>query len=201
MDISINSLPINSVKTLQIDLSQKPKRGSLKEKKNIEPKEKKKRVITNHSAWKFTDADLTDENQWKLLNEVYSMDKESEFERIHRWIVSQIKGKIYGYLGQDAEKREKIADPESAIAPNLSNILQKLVDSNIECFYCKGKVRILYEYVRDNKQWTLERINNKEGHHVNNVEIACLGCNLKRRTMFHERYVFTKQMTIKKSES
>ena len=66
MDISINSLPINSVKTLEIDLSQKPKRGSLKEKKKIEPKEKKKRVITNHSAWKFTDADLTDENQWKL---------------------------------------------------------------------------------------------------------------------------------------
>jgi len=195
MDISINSVPINSIKTLEIDLSQKPKRKSLKEKK-IEPKEKKKRVITNHFAWKFTDADLTDENQWKLLNQVYS--EYNECERIHRWIVSQIKGKIYGYLGQDAEKGEKIVDPETAIKPNLSNILQKLVDSNIKCFYCKEKVRILYEYVRDNKQWTLERINNKEGHHINNVEIACLGCNLKRRTMFHERYVFTKQMTITK---
>jgi hypothetical protein len=183
------------IKTLEVDLSQKPK---LKEKKKIEPKEKKKRVITTHSAWKFTDADLTDENQWKLLNEVHSTYTENEFSRIHRWIVSQIKGKIYGYLGQDAEKGEKIADPETAIKPNLSNILQKLVDSKIECFYCKGRVRILYEFVRDNKQWTLERINNKEGHHVDNVEIACLGCNLKRRTMFHERYVFTKQMSITK---
>jgi hypothetical protein len=26
------------------------------------------------------------------------------------------------------------------------------------------------------------------------VEIACLNCNLRRRTMYHERYVFTKQM-------
>jgi len=40
------------IKTLEVDLSQKPK---LKEKKKIEPKEKKKRVITTHSAWKFTD--------------------------------------------------------------------------------------------------------------------------------------------------
>jgi len=185
---------MESIKTLEIDFSQKPKRNSPK--KKIEPKERKKRVITNHSAWKFTDADLTYENQWKLLNEVYSHYNESE--RIHRWISSQIKGKIYGYLGQDVEKREKIVDPESAINPNLSNVLQKLIDSNIECFYCKEKVRILYEYVRDNRQWTLERINNKEGHHINNVEIACLGCNLKRRTIFHERFVFTKQLTIKK---
>jgi hypothetical protein len=45
-------------------------------------------------------------------------------------------------------------------------------------------------------QWTLERIDNDLGHNKNNVEIACLNCNLRRRTMYHERYLFTKELNI-----
>jgi len=182
-----------------------------KENKKIEPKQIKKRVITTHNAWSFTQDDLSAENQWILLNEVYSETVDSKTisentnkPREKQWLTSQIKSKIYGYLGQDVEKREreknKIVDPDGAIQINLSNILQKLVDSNLDCFYCREKVAILYETVRDPKQWTIERINNKEGHHFGNIEIACLQCNLKRRTMYHERYVFTKQMTIQKIE-
>jgi hypothetical protein len=69
----------------------------------------------------------------------------------------------------------------------------------MECYYCRKKVKILYEYVREEDQWTLERIDNKRGHNNDNVEIACLSCNLRRRTMYHERYVFTKQMNIIKT--
>jgi len=192
------------------------KKDSKKEKQNkkIEPKQIKKRVVTTHTAWSFTPDDLSNENQWILLKTVYSetlekykeniqiISEESLRNRKKQWLTSQIKSKIYGYLGQDIEKRQreknKIVDPPDAIQINLSNILQKLVDSNLDCFYCREKVSILYETVRDPKQWTLERINNKEGHHLSNVEIACLQCNLKRRTMYHERYVFTKQMTIQK---
>ena len=39
---------------------------------------------------------------------------------------------------------------------------------------------------------------NKIGHDIGNIEIACLSCNLKRKCMYHERYVFTKQMKIVK---
>ena len=53
---------------------------------------------------------------------------------------------------------------------------------------------MIYEEVRDPKQWTLERIDNTRGHNSDNVEIACLTCNLRRRTMYHERYILTKQM-------
>jgi hypothetical protein len=68
----------------------------------------------------------------------------------------------------------------------------------MKCYYCKESVVLLYEYVRDPKQWTLERIDNSRGHNKDNVEIACLQCNLRRRCMYHERYLFTKQMNIVK---
>jgi hypothetical protein len=59
-------------------------------------------------------------------------------------------------------------------------------------------VQILYEYVRESNQWTLERLDNDFGHNKGNVEIACLNCNLRRRTMYHERYLFTKELSIVK---
>lgn len=201
-------IPEKSSKTIiLLEPSIKKESKQSNQKKQIEPKPKQNRVITNHTSWNFTKDDLINEKQWALLNEVFFSEFESEpintnKTREKQWLTSQIKSKIYGYLGQDIEKRQreknKIVDPENAIQINLSNILKKLVDSNLDCFYCREKVAILYETVRDPKQWTLERINNKEGHHLSNLEIACLNCNLKRRTMYHERYVFTKQMTIQK---
>jgi len=199
-------IPENTTKKIIIQESPiKKESKQSNQKKQIEPKPKKKRVITNHSSWNFTEEELSNENQWELLNQAFFSETESlsyNSNRTYKWLTSQIKSKIYGYLGQDIEKREreknKIVDPENTIPINLSNILKKLVDSNLDCFYCREKVAILYETVRDPKQWTLERINNKEGHHYGNIEIACLNCNLRRRTMYHERYVFTKQMTIQK---
>ena len=59
-------------------------------------------------------------------------------------------------------------------------------------------VEILYEKVREPKQWTLDRIDNRYGHNKENVLIACLDCNVRRKTMYHERYAFTKQLNIVK---
>ena len=39
-------------------------------------------------------------------------------------------------------------------------------------------------------EWTIERIDNSIGHNKGNVEISCLNCNLRRRTMHYERYLF-----------
>jgi len=50
----------------------------------------------------------------------------------------------------------------------------------------------LYEYVRDPKQWTLERKDNSLGHTNDNVVLACLNCNIKRKCMHMERYEMTK---------
>jgi len=138
-----------------------------KEKKEIIPKEIKKRKITTTDIWYKT------ELQQKLIHQ-------------------QIKNKIHSYRSQDIEKN--ILDIENLA--DLSGVLQKLADCNHLCYYCKEPILLLYENVRDPKQWTLERINNKIGHVIQNVEIACLSCNLRRRTMKPERYILTKAIKI-----
>jgi hypothetical protein len=174
----------------KIEISLHPPKKS--EKKVKTKKEKSKRVITNDTKWKFSEEDLLYENQFKILCEVQrEYDSENPYQK---WMVSQIKHKIYGYSFQDGNK-DKFSEAEFV---DLSNVLQKLVDCKMECFYCKKKVKLLYEFVREECQWTLERIDNQLGHNTNNVEIACLECNLRRRTMYHERFVFTKQFSIKK---
>lgn len=174
----------------KIEISLKSPKKS--EKKVKTKKEKSKRVITTDSKWKFSEEDLVYENQYKVLCE---LQREYNAENpVHKFMVSQIKHKMYGYSFQDGIK-EKYC--ESSFV-DLSGILQKLVDSKMECFYCRKKVKLLYEYVREETQWTLERIDNTQGHNKDNVEIACLECNLRRRTMYHERFVFTKQFSIKK---
>jgi RNase P subunit RPR2 len=45
-------------------------------------------------------------------------------------------------------------------------------------------------------QWTLERMDNNKGHNNDNVVIACLDCNLKRRLQNKDAFLFTKQLTI-----
>jgi hypothetical protein len=161
-----------------------------KEKTKIIPKkEKSKRVITNHKSWQ---KDVAFETQYNILKEVKT--QYNDKNPYHKCFISQIKQKINGYFYQD-EKKDKL-NKDSFV--DLSNVLQKLIDSNMECYYCKKKIKVLYEYVREEDQWTLERIDNKKGHNIDNIEIACLSCNLRRRTMYHERYLFTKQMNIVK---
>ena len=88
------------------------------------------------------------------------------------------------------ENREK----NQAITPE--QIVEKLLISLYKCYYCKREVQILYENTREPKQWTLERINNNEGHTYDNCVIACLECNLKRRRTNKDAFMFTKNLKI-----
>jgi hypothetical protein len=155
-------------------------------------KEKQKRQVTTSAKWTFTENDLLFENQWKLINEIY---KNEIIHREHcQFIIKQINHKIYGYHSQDVDK--KLLCPEKFI--KFAEVLNLLLNCEHACFYCKEKVQVLYEYVRQPKQWTLDRLDNHFGHNSDNVVIACLSCNLRRKTMHHDRYVFTKQLVITK---
>ena len=39
----------------------------------------------------------------------------------------------------------------------------------LKCFYCKCNLSLLYQDVRQNDQWTLDRIDNTLGHNYNNI--------------------------------
>ena len=166
-------------------------------KKNIEKREKRKRIITETDKWQDyfvnKETDFNKDSQLQLLSSLSSLKDSDSDKKIH-FLREQIRQKIYNYYSQDMKKQ--LYNAENFIT--LEYILQKLNDCNLDCFYCREPVFLWYEIAREPKQWTVERIDNKIGHDIGNIEIACLSCNLKRRCMYHERYVFTKQMRIVK---
>jgi hypothetical protein len=73
-------------------------------------------------------------------------------------------------------------------------VLAALCACDLLCFYCAKPVMVVYEFAREPRQWTVERTDNSRGHTQDNFEIACLDCNLRRRTILQMRYVSTKSM-------
>jgi hypothetical protein len=167
------------------------------EKKVNTTKEKTKRVIVDSKKWTFTENDLNFENIIQVLNMIQKKEFENpEYSNIVKCIIQQLNQKINGYKSQDITKN--LLDLEKLV--DLENVLQLLIQSNLECFYCINKVKVLYEHVREPCQWTLDRIDNNYGHNKGNLEIACLSCNVRRRTMYADRYVFTKQLKLVKKD-
>ena len=139
----------------------------------------KKRVIA--SKWELEPAYFTTEKQLSLLKE--------DAEPLMK---TEIDHKISAYKQQDIVK--KVFTYEEFIT--FDYVKQMILECKLCCHYCKGDMLILYENVREMKQWSLDRINNFLGHNVDNVVISCLKCNLNRRNLNSDKFLFTKQMTI-----
>lgn len=150
-------------------------------------KERKKKNISHTVDWTESKAsELTrDEQLYVLLHS----DDESALAKIG---LRQIAIKLSSYKSQDLRKRIYNADK----FVTLESVVHALNESFLLCFYCRLSVQFFYEFRNDPRQWTLERIDNSMGHNIDNVEIACLECNIRRRTMYHERYSMTKQCVI-----
>lgn len=142
---------------------------------------------------KFIDDSIfEDKNQIVYINQLF-LDNDFQNKKL---LIREIENKLNSYKHQDIDK--KILNENKFI--NLSEVIEKLVSSKLKCFYCKNKLCIFYQNIRDEKQWTLDRIDNKLGHHNDNTLIACLKCNLQRRRQNMEAFKFTKQLKIKKIE-
>lgn len=159
-------------------------------------KERSKRVITETKKWTFTKEELEYDIQLGVLNTLVFLinitphDEKMVLTPAQMVVYSQIKTKLRSYKEQDAKKHKH--DPFKFVTPVF--ILNKLKECSMICFYCKEFTHILYEHVRDPKQWTIERLDNTFGHNCDNVVIACLSCNLRRRTTHFERYLTTKKL-------
>tara|TARA_A100001015_G_scaffold196074_1_gene218684 strand:+ start:120 stop:557 length:438 start_codon:yes stop_codon:yes gene_type:complete len=132
---------------------------------------------------------VDNKKELKQLNNLY-------FNKDKNDLLNFIKKKISGYKQQDIKKNK--LDKNNFI--NFDKTVELLVISKLKCFYCNRDMKIKYENCRDKQQWTLDRIDNDLGHNNDNVKIACLDCNLKRRRINMEKFVFTKQLKINKHE-
>ena len=106
----------------------------------------------------------------------------------------ELMNKLSNYKQQD--KRKKRYNSESFI--KLEELLEKLVVTKLKCNYCKDQCLLFYKNVREQKMWTLDRIDNNIGHNKDNVVISCLACNLQKRRRGEEAFKFMKQMVITK---
>jgi hypothetical protein len=108
----------------------------------------------------------------------------------------ELQKKLNGYMSQDKKKNRY--DEYTFIS--LHDLLEKLVESQMKCFYCEKEIYLLYQNSREPLQWTLERLDNNIQHKLNNIEISCLKCNLQRRNQNSDAFKLSKQMKIVKIE-
>lgn len=136
--------------------------------------------------------------QVKTINNLYMG---SQFEE-RNFILGELKAKINSYKQQDIKKDYH----EYANLITLDNVIEKLVSCKLKCYYCNKNMKLFFEKVRDEEQWTLDRLNNYDEHSNENTIVCCLKCNLQRRRKNSDKFLFTKQLEnniikIKKSDS
>lgn len=127
-----------------------------------------------------------------LLNKIYMGDEHLENNKTY---ISELNRKRSGYMQQD--KKCKIYHVDYFI--DFDSMVMKLVASKLKCHYCERDCLFLYNETGDNKQWTLDRIDNNLGHTDANTVICCLKCNVARGSINHDRFLESKQIrTIRK---
>jgi hypothetical protein len=154
---------------------------------------KKRQLITKYKLGeRFLNWDL----QLELLKEMHDNTNSSQNCNEKTILKQEIERKINSYKQQDLLKN--IYNPSLFI--DTEYIIQKLMNCNMQCYYCNCQIVVLYEIVRELKQWSVDRVNNNEGHNKENLVIACLNCNLKRRTTNSNKFLFTKQLNLIKMD-
>ena len=131
---------------------------------------------------------LKENNQNKWINKLYL----NETFKYDKFIIKSLKRKLNGYKSQDIKKNR--FNKKKFIL--YEELIEKIVVSKLLCHYCRGKCYLLSNKKRDEKQWTLDRIDNDIGHFTKNVVISCLKCNLQKRRRNDEHFKFAKQMKI-----
>jgi RNase P subunit RPR2 len=125
----------------------------------------------------------------RLIADDITLDERNFFKK-------EIKDKLDGYARQD--KENGIQGPDLSAIISLDATIELLLVSKMRCTYCRECCELIYKDVMAPRQWTLDRVDNDQGHSGDNVVLACLACNLQRRTMDAERFKFGKQLRIVK---
>ena len=190
---SNNILDINEQKT--INISGQNNKYQMKKLTKERSKDPKKREVSK--KWSFDEDNFNYDKQIKLINDISKINLENNIDDdIAKIAIQEINKKICSYKHQDIIKKK--LDVESFIDFNC--VIDKMIECELKCRYCKCEMSVLYDITREMKQWSVDRIDNDKGHNKDNFHLACLDCNLKRRRRTDEKFLFTKQLSIVKKE-
>jgi len=157
--------------------------------------EKKVNKRVPSQKWLFSIDNFEYLNQIKMINDI-SNNNYNYINEVSKIAIQEINKKISGYKQQD--KLKKKLDENTFLT--FESIINKMIECELKCRYCKDEMNVLYDISRETKQWSVDRINNDLGHNINNFHLACLDCNLKRRRRTDEKFLFTKQLNIIKQD-
>ena len=165
----------------------------IKGKHNINALNKQKGIISKRTETEILDEIdkeyfFNTENHISILSQLYF---EQEFKN-SQYVIREMNKKINSYKNQDKKKDRLLLDEFIT----YDELIDKLLKSNLKCYYCKKKVKLLYDDVRDYDQWTLDRIDNDIQHTNENTVICDLKCNLERRRKDDELFMNDKQLKI-----
>jgi hypothetical protein len=116
-------------------------------------------------------------------NRYHFLEKKSSVLLLHPASIVQ---KRSGYRQQD--KKRGIDCEEKFVS------LEYLMSLPAICYYCKEGVLFDYTICREKKQWSLDRMDNVQGHIMDNVVMSCLDCYLLNRRTPTSAYLQEKAM-------
>ncbi len=157
-------------------------------KRNIDSLSNKKKKRLESEKWENKDLLLDNKKQINILNKLYLKENYKGIDNVKK----SIERKIKGYENQDIKK--EILNNKKLIT--YKDLLEILVISKLKCHYCRCDCLLMYDNIREKKQWTLDRLDNEQGHNRDNVVVSCLECNLKKGTIDDKKFRFAKQMRI-----
>lgn len=138
-----------------------------------------------------------------LINYIKNNNELSTHIKLCIFIIQEIERKSRSYKSQDIQKKQKRQDEtvyNSTKQINTFDIIDKLYNTRLKCYYCDEYTKLYYTNIRNNKQWTLERLDNKKGHWNDNCVISCLSCNIRRGIMDEQRFMMTQKLKIIKQD-
>jgi hypothetical protein len=198
MNLNTEKVDPNIKKIIIEEPTDKLRKGKeAKETKEINFKKEVKYKIET-KTWGLNEEELTYSVQLDTLNKILSVlnnetnDKTKTKDKYTSMFISHIKEKIGSYKQQDILKKKF---NEGAFI-DFHGTIDLLKECELKCYYCSTETYVLYEKVRESKQWSLDRIDNNIGHNKGNLVISCLECNLKRRRTNKDKFLFTKNMKI-----
>jgi NAD-dependent dihydropyrimidine dehydrogenase PreA subunit len=124
------------------------------------------------------------------IHDNYEMNKDMKI------VLQYIQRKHSAYKSQDKIKHK--FDDNKHIT--LNELIEKIIESKLKCYYCEKDLYLVYNKIKDSRQWSLERLDNNKGHYNDNTCIACLKCNLSRRTDNYIEFKKGKMLQIIKSD-
>ena len=170
--------------TITINFDSKNIKNALNKKNG----EKSKR--TNTMKWDIETKKylFSEENHINILDDLYNNRDFTGKDNL----LGELKKKMDSYKNQDIKKNRY----QCTSFITMDELIFKLKNSQLKCHYCLKDVKLIYENVRDPKQWTLDRIDNNKCHTNENTVVADLCCNLQRRVKDEKKFKCDKQLVI-----